>query len=798
MLISLSWIRDYVELPVDLHPRDLAERFTCTTAEVDGVSPVAIAAKGLIAAGVVAVADLPDQRNARLATLDIGDGKTADTVTSAPVLHTGDCVVYAPCGASVAKLGEITESRVAGRASLGMILPGDVLGVEMAPFEAIFLGEEFQPGTPLPAELFEDDVIDIDNKSITHRPDLWGHYGIAREIAAIYGQPLQPFPVVPIAELNPGGLAKVPISIADFGACRRYSGLVLAGVPKQPAPLWMQLRLGHVGMRPISGLVDLTNYVMADLGQPMHAFDAKKVDRIEVDWARDGDRFTTLDGLGRTLTSADLMIQSQGRSVALAGVMGGLETEVTPETSELLLESANFDPSTIRRTATRLGLRTDASARFEKSLDPGYTVLGIQRFIQLARAMYPNMRLAGQLSDAYLQTHESITVYVNPAHVDRMIGRSLPVDEIQEILEPLGFEVDFRHDELAVTVPSYRATNDISIEADIIEEIARYVGYNNIVPAMPRVTMRQFQPNALHELEQRSLEYFTSVHSFNEIHGYLWYDSPWLAQLGVEAGSCVELRNPASDGLHRLRRSLMPGMLRAVVKNRFHFPAFALVELGSVFDRGEQEDGERRHLGLVSARRGKRIENELYQELKDALAGWAWQRFARTVDFVGTAAAAPWEHPQRTAELQIAHVGAGRISVIPLALRKMMDEHLGAWSIAWAQLDLTGLSAMDRRVETLGKIPEYPLVEMDFSLLVPLSNSYAAVADQLIAFAHPLLKQIRFVTKYEGDAIAKDTRSLTFRAVVGHDERTLVEQDAVNFRQAFEAHAKNCGYQVRT
>jgi phenylalanyl-tRNA synthetase beta subunit len=186
--------------------------------------------------------------------------------------------------------------------------------------------------------------------------------------------------------------------------------------------------------------------------------------------------------------------------------------------------------------------------------------------------------------------------------------------------------------------------------------------------------------------------------------------------------------------------------------------------------------------------------------LKDALAGWAWQRFARTVDFVETAVdpAAPWEHPQRTAEFQIAHVGAGRISVIPLALRKMMDEHLGAWSIAWAQLDLTGLSAVDRRVETLGKIPEYPLVEMDFSVLVPLSVSYSAVADQLVTLCHPLLKQFRFVTSYQGDAIPKDTRSLTFRAVVGHHARTLVEQDALDFRQEFETHVKNCGYQIRT
>lgn len=362
MLISLNWIRDFVDLPPDVDPRDLAERFTRTTAEVEDVNPISIGARGLIVVRVVSVTELPGTRNLRLVTLDVGRSEMVETVTAAPAMHTGSNVVYAPAGSSVAAFGEIDTPTVAGRTSTGMILPGDAIGIAMAAQEAIFVSNAMTPGEELPTNLFDDWVIEVDNKSMTHRPDLWGHYGIAREIAAIYGRPLKPYPGVPLEELLSSRLRGIEILIADAVACPRYSGIVLEGVPTQPAPLWMQLRLGHAGMRPITGLVDLTNYVMADLGQPMHAFDAAKVPRIEVDWAKDGERFQTLDGAERTLTADTLMIQCEGRSIALAGVMGGLETEVSAATTSLLLESANFNPTTIRKTANRLALRTDASA----------------------------------------------------------------------------------------------------------------------------------------------------------------------------------------------------------------------------------------------------------------------------------------------------------------------------------------------------------------------------------------------------------------------------------------------------
>lgn len=812
MLISLNWIRDFVELPADLDPKALAEKFTRTTAEVDGLHRIHVAAKGLIAAKVATVSGAdgaPPTRSGdtsartaarQLVTLDVGAGRTVRTVSIAPGLTIGSQVVYAPVGASVAAFGTIAASKVAGQNSEGMILPGEALGVEKAVQEAIFLGAEFKPGDLLPSQHFDDFIIEVDNKSLTNRPDLWGHYGIAREIAAILRLPLQPYPVTPIGELTGSGSAEIPIRIANAKACRRYSAITMTGVPTQPAPLWMQLRLGHVGQRPISGVVDLTNYIMMELGQPMHAFDAARVDRIEVDFAKPGERFKTLDGVERTLAADDLMIQCKGHSVALAGVMGGLETEVAPATTSLLLESANFDPVTVRKTARKLGLRSEASARFEKSLDPLFAPLGIQRFVHLARTMYPNMRLTSRLSDAYPTPSAPVAVKVHPKTVARAVGREVRVAEAARLIGPLGFDVTNGDGPWTVKVPTYRATGDCSIEADIIEEIARVVGYDSIAPTLPTVSVRRFAPNALHELEQRTLEHFSTTRNFHEIHGYLWDDAGWLTKLDHDPGESVELRNPAAEGCHRLRKTLVPNLLGSVQKNRFHFPEVQVMELGGVFETARPTDHEFRHLGLALAKRGKREEDALYQEMKDALTGWGLRRFGRQIEFAPASpnASRPWEHVHRTASVVLEGRPIGRMSVVDLALRRRMDEHLAAWSIVWSELRLSGLESVGSVNEPLAAIPPFPHVELDFSIVVPRSERFAAVARNLQGLSNPLLAATRFVTSFEGDPLPADRRSLTFRCVLGQDNRTLADEDVTAFRAAFESHARKCGYELRT
>lgn len=798
MLLSLNWLRDFVDLPQDVDPHALAERYTTTTAEVDGIHRVEVAARGLIAARVMEAARHETARHLTIVTLDVG-GRTVRTVTAAPSVPPGLGLVYAPPGSRVASLGDIGSTHVAGLPSEGMILPGEALGMPLAAQEAVLLGDDVPAGQPLAADLFDDWLIEIDNKSITHRPDLWGHYGVARELAAMYGLPLKPLPLAPLEELAAGTRPEIEIKIADGAACRRYSGLMLTGVPTRPAPLWMQLRLGRVGMRPISGLVDLTNYVMAEIGQPMHAFDGDKVRSIEVAFASAGEVFRTLDDVERTLSDRTLMIKTAGRSIAVAGIMGGQDTEVSETTRTLLLESANFDGATIRRAAQALGMRTDASARFEKSLDPANTVLAIQRFVHLARGFYKDLALASRLSDAYPNPYPKRTIAVSQRHLARTIGRDVPPDEVARLLTPLGFTVSGEGQSINVEVPSFRGTTDVTIEADVIEEVARCIGYNCIEPAMPEIAARRFDLCAAHELEQRTIAHLCHVDRFNEIHGYIWYDSEWLARLGFEPGPCIELNNPAGAGLNRLRQTLMPGLLASLAHNRFYFDACRLLEVGSVFEQAPGADREYRQVGLILARRQRKAEEELFPELKGVLEGWAWQVFGRALHYTGDTpdAARPWEQPHRTATVRLGDRIVGKAGTLDLALRQRIDEHLAAWSVAWAELRLTGLESLESAIEPLEPLPSFPRVELDFSILTARARRFADVAADLAALRYSLLRAVRFVASYEGASIAPDQRSLTFRFVLGAEDRTLQDEDVVAFTRAFEDHVSSRGYTLR-
>lgn len=799
-MISMNWLGDFVELPAHVTAVELAERFTNTCAEVEGVETIRVSAKGLICAEILGLDRVEGEDSLRAVVLDVGGGRTVETVTGAASLMIGDRVVYGPTGASVNALGEIVDTTVGGRKSSGMILPGDALGIALAAREAVFLVPDAAPGTPLEPKLFDDWVLEIDNHSINHRPDLWGHYGVARELAAIYETELKPYPVVPLAELQAGSLPEIPIEIDDPELCPRYSGLLMQRVESRPAPLWMQLRLGHVGLRPIDCLVDLTNYIMLELGQPMHAFDGDKIDRIEVCTAEAGSRFTTLDKVERTLPGGALMITCRRKPIALAGIMGGRETEISSTTQSMLLESANFNPYTIRQCANGLGHRTDASARFEKSLDPAHTVLAIQRFVYLGRAEFANLTMASRLSDAYPKPLPAASVTLDPAHACRFVGHSVTREQITKILTALEFKVTDNGSTMTVEVPSFRATRDIAIEADLIEEIARYVGYNTIEPRLPEVTVRALEYNPLQQLERSSLRLLTQGLGMTEINGYVWYDGAWCDKLGYAPGDCLTLRNPAAEGLSRLRKSLLPGLLAAANLNRHHFSEFKLVELGSAFPGASGQHVERRRIGILAGVRSRSAEDQRLGELKGAIDTWALKvvSYSATFHAVRADSSRPWEHPAKTAGVQIVGREIGQVGAVPLALRRKMDEHLAAWSLVWAELELDGLTDMTAGHATLSAVPAFPEVELDFSVLVDATRRYADLRRAVADFDDPLLRRITFVDSYEGKSVPKGKRGVTFRARIGDVERTLVEADLVRFRDAFQHHLADCGAVLRT
>ncbi len=798
MYVSLNWIRDFVDLPSDVNSRELAERLTIVTAEVEGVEEITVDAAGVVVAEIKTCTPLAGTENLHAITLFDGSADR-ETVTAAQGLGVGDRVVYAPPGARVGSIGELSTAEVAGHRSEGMILPGESLGMASAEQEAICLPPSMEPGTVLdPAEWFNDWVVEIDNKSITHRPDLWGHYGIAREFAAFYKRPLKPYPVVPFEELSEADLPEIPIVIDEPKLCPRYSGLRITGLVPQAAPLWMQVRLAHAGMRPINLLVDLTNYIMAELGQPMHAFDGGNVPQIEVAAAKPGEKFATLDGVERTMPEGALMIQSQRRSVALAGIMGGADTEVTEETREMLLESANFEPATIRRCAAALSHRTEASARFEKALDPANTVLAIQRFVHLARPELPELKVTSRLSDCFPNPPQPRSIEIDLDFLDRFIGQPVESDQVHEILEALAFDVqlDAAARKMTVQPPSFRATRDVTMEADVIEEIARYVGYDRIEPHLPEVTLRAIESSTIHALERASLELLCRGFGFCEVHRYIWYDTDWLKQLQHEPQSCVELQNPVAAGLHRLRRELVPGLLAVMDRNRHHLEQFDLVEVGSVFTPGTDGRGEQRRLGFVCVDR--RDEDGLFARVKATIEAWSRQILGRRARFAEPKGGRRvWESDQKTADVLVDGKRIGRCSVVPTACKNAIDEHLRRWAIVTAELKLTPLLELAPAVERLPAVSAFPQVEMDFSVVAAADRRYEELARDIATFEHPLLRNVTFVGAYEGKSVGEGKRSFTFRAVIGDDTRTLTEADANGFRDTFIRFLTDAGFELR-
>jgi len=881
MLVSLNWLRDFVDLPAGIDPRELATQFTITTAEVEGVEHHAPNFEGLVAARIDGVERSAGEEKLRRITL------TADrryvTLSAAPDLMPGDSVVFAPPGAVVGdhRLGERDG---AGRSSEGMIVAWGSLGFTEIGAHAIFLPPHTQtpaigrchseagrgdadgdhapslpsarggsePGQPIDRGLFDDWVIEIDNKSITHRPDCWGHYGIAREIAAMLRLPLRPYDVTPIEELGGipsrggahglaapdratpdshrlsagatragatlGSLPAIPIEIDDPAKCPRYTALLMKGLKAQPAPLWMQARLAMCGQRPIDLLVDLTNYVMLELGQPLHAFDGAKLANIQVATARPGEKFVTLDGVTRTMPPGTLMIQCNRKSVAIAGIMGGAETEVSKTTDTVLLESANFDAATIRRAATAMGHRTEASARFEKSLDPAHTVLGIARFHKLAKAELPGLELASALSDCYPAPKKIEPIELDCDFAARFIGKAVSREEIVRILtrlefacEPIGdatpsgagplesAAISRRHSALRVTPPSFRATKDIEIEADLIEEIARFIGYNNIEPTLPAMTARHFERSAELEIEERTLDHFCAAGEFVEVQDYIWYDDDWLRTLGYEPGECITLRNPAAQNCSRLRKELAPGMLAIAERNRHHFERFRIAQLGTVFLPGEKEveRSQERRLALIVAEAGKRAEAVVWDDIRLALDAWARQSLESPLSLRQTTAAHPWEDADRLAEVLVGGRPVGRLTLLPLAVKQRIDERLRGWAMALAEIRLAPLHEFLDRHENLPVIPRFPLVRLDFSALAAQTQRYDEASRRIGAFAHPQLRRLSFVDAYEGGSIPPGKRSLTFRAEIGADDRTLTDEEIQSFRAAFTAHLASVGLELR-
>ena len=767
MKFSYNWIREFVE-GLDTPAAPLERLITMKTAECEGIEAVGALLENAVTARVVSVEFIPDSHNVK-ALVDTGRHGVKTVVCGAPNCRAGRVTAWVPVGRKV----------VNGVESDGMLASGAELGINRESSGIIELDGEV--GAPLTG-CVPDSVIEIDNKSITHRPDLWGHLGMAREVAAILGKRLCD-PVKP--DLVPGGPSPVTIEIPDLDACPRYSALVIENVTIQPSPLWMQSRLTAVGLNPINNIVDLTNYIMAELAQPMHAFDRDwlKGDTI---WARpalEGERFVGLNEQEYTLGPANVVIADAGGPVALGGVIGGLHSEITDKTTSIVLESANFLGSSVRRTSSALKIRTDASMRFEKSQDPANTVRGLARAVELLAELSPGCRVVGGLADRRKQIPPPPPIPLPLDWLYRKLGRQVPPSEVRDILERLAFGVtEARPGVFSVTVPSWRATRDISVKDDLVEEVGRMIGYDSITPKAPLVAST-VPPANRERAFHHGVRAMCAGQGFTEVYNYSFVSEEQARAFHLEPAEHLTVANPIASDQGLLRMSLIPGIWKNVTENSKHRDAFRLFEIGrEIHRRPAGLPDEIPHLAAAVYARHGDGQAGLFEAKRLAVCLMPGAE-------VRPAAARPYEHPARTGDVLWRGETVGRLFELHPSLVE--------GRAAVLDLDLARVERLSEREQRYTAIRRYPGSAFDLSVLAGPRELVGDLESRIVSFAGPMLESIEYLRQYSGPPLPEGRRSVSFRLTVGSSERTFSSEEVGEIRAGIIEGMRGLGYELR-
>jgi phenylalanyl-tRNA synthetase beta chain len=779
MKFSYRWLRELVPgLKTD--PAGLERLITMRTAECEGIEPVGQHFASVVAARVVSVSPLPKGKN-KLVVAEIGGGQLVNVVCGASNVRPGLLAPWVPPGT---KLGEklIGRATIEGAESDGMLASASELGISRDHAGVLELDDATKPGDLL-AGLAPDFIIEIDNKSLTHRPDLWGHYGMAREVAAITGLPLID-PVKP--DLLPGGDSPWHVEIADYALCPRFSALVFENVEVRPSPLWLQARLETLGLNPINNIVDVTNLIMAELPQPTHAYDADKLNggRIFVRSAFDGESFDGLNGESYTLTPADLVIADAAASIGLAGVIGGAASAISSTTTRIVFEAGNFAASPLRLTSARHKTRTDASMRFEKSLDPENTVRALARAIELLREVSPGIRLVGGVVDRRGPIAAKKLIELPMTFLTRKLGKDVPQAEVTRILTALGFAIDeAAPDVLAVRVPTWRATKDIALKDDLVEEIGRMVGYDSIAPAPPLIASTVPPANPL-RLYLRQVRAQLSAQGFTEAHHYSFVNESDIRRFGGDPATHIAVQNPIASELTHLRRSLLPGLFKSVVANARFFQEFRLFEIGHEIHPGPCEVT---HLAAVfySAHGEDQEFFELKRVLECVFAGARLQ------------AAQPraFEHPVRTAEILWMETSIGRFFELHPSLLK--SEGLDGRAMLFDVDVDAALGLAAARAPKYRPLRKFPTSGFDLSVVADLLTPVDKIQDELTRLAGADLAAIEFIRQYAGPPLPSGQKSVSYNLKVGALDHTLSAEELTAIRGRIVDGMQALGYELR-
>jgi phenylalanyl-tRNA synthetase beta chain len=793
VLAPLSWLKDFA--PFDHPVAELSEALSNLGLVVEGVTEIGGGLDGVEVVRILDIRRHPNADRIRLVDVDRGDGQALQIACGATNMAVGDLVPLATVGTLLPGAPEpIARRKMRGEVSNGMLCSRVELGLGDDGVDGLaILPPEVAPlGTPIAEALAitPDVVFDLD---ITpNRPDALSMAGIARDLAAALGLPFSiPASTTPVDQTV---VAAADVAVEDFELCPRLTGTVIMGVSVGPSPAWLAERLVRAGMRPINNVVDVSNYVMLALGQPNHAYDLDRLAgrALVARPARSGQTLVTLDGVTRTLTPADVVIaDGEERAIGVGGIMGGADTEISTTTTNVMLEAAYFTPMAIARTGKRLGINSEARARFERGIDPEIAPAAVELFVSLLASTQPDRPLRrGATLDVRQRGPHHLELPVRTARVNHVLGMSLDDDEVAALLRPLGFEVAAVGDALSVTVPTWRP--DVTREIDVIEEVARLYGYRRIarrVPSAPR-TAAGLTPL---QRQRRQVREILVGAGITEAWTTTFLAPGDLARAGLP-DQAVEVENPLDRSESILRTSLLPGLLKSV---RFNVdrqqPDVRLFEIGRTFALPEGDQVvpvETETLAIVVA--GDGADGRLASRMWALLA-----RALRLADVELQAVEVAGLHPTRSARILGAPTGdAGEGGPAPHgpsrpvlgALGEVDPAVSGAYGVpgrvGWLQVDLVPLLAEARRSRQAQPISRFPASDVDLAFLVDERVPAAAVERTLRSFGPQVVEQVGLFDVYRSPQLGSEQRSLAYRLRLRAPDRTLTESELAEWRQA--------------
>lgn len=761
MLVSMNWIKEYVDLSGE-DIESLIMKFTLSTAEVEDIYFKGREVKNVVVGEIVSFEAHPDSKKLHILKVDGGD-RIYDCVCGAPNAALGIKVAFAKVGGSVPGL-EIAKREVAGYVSEGMCCSEAELGISDENSGIMILPADLKNGTDL-KEIFDiDDIVfEVDNKSLTNRPDLWGHYGIAREFAALTKKELKP---LPLTEPLYDGNEKIPVKILRDDLVYRYSCLRVSDITKKESPVNMRIRLYYCGMRGINLLADLTNYIMLELGQPTHAFDAEKINAIKVGTPGKAMKFETLDNTERDIDTDTLLIYNNDTPVAIAGVMGGLDSEIVDTTTSVVLESATFDAVSVRKSSSRLGLRTDASMRYEKTLDPEITIVAIKRFLNLLLSIDSGAKVSSALTDEYVRKYPAIELSFDKDYVDRYTGIDIPAEQILSTLNLLGFNAKLSGKEFSVTVPTWRATKDVTIKADVIEEITRIYGYDNFDITTTKSALTPVRSTIKHRDEDIVKDILVQRYMLNEVHSYIWCDGAKYKKLGIDVEENVTILNIATPENGTLRNSMIPTLLTFAYENRRYAPSFGIFEVGRVVDGVTEENtcNEKTRLGIVLFDKNA-SEKELYFKAVEAVKYICDQLRHTYPQFEKISPEHIWQHPKNTSQIKIDGQRIGVISTLHPSNLAKVDKNA---NVVCVEIDMDDFEKISKKELHFNEPSKFPGVDYDLSL-VTNSKKYDEISAAWEKENFNELEEVNLIDTYSVDG----NLSVTLRFSFSSAERTL-------------------------